>query len=404
MKKALGAVVVAACFGLAWALVSRSVTQLREARVEFVSQLSRSTAQLRTFDRLQRIAEADRLGATAAVDRLLGQSVNTAEREMLNRLRACLTDDACSSPVNGFFEPLELVSSNAVQAAWAHLDEAEASLSSVLGIALGLGLTACLLTWLTTRSPIKVRDVPSPINDPMMQLLRNRIDALYAARTQLSSAERFASMGVSTSGLIHSVKTPLARIVAAAQLAQLRVGQTTPDLTAALDEVIRQARELSDHVQQALAPKSTLVQTPLLEVSRAAVSALAASFEAKHLRLEVSGQELQARIDPVDFMIALRNLLENAIDASEGGSEIRLRVSAVEAPSSEYAVSIEDAGGGLGAETLAGRLDVTTKEHGSGIGLAIVRSLAERAGGRLVLENRPEGGATATLFLPRAST
>ncbi len=402
MKATLGAIGAAACLGLAWLVVSQSVGELREARIELVGQLSRSTAQLRTFDGVLIAAQADRTTGVTAVDRLLAQSLSAPERDILARVRACLGDATCTTPAADFFEPLKSASSASVAGAWARVDHTEADLSLRLAIALGLGLGACLLIWATTRArPLAVAP-PQPHDDPMMQLLRNRIDALYAARTQLTAAERFASMGVSTSGLIHSVKTPLARIVAAAQLAQLRVGDRTPELTTALDEVIRQARELSDHVQQALAPKSSSGQTPLLEVCRAAQAALAPSLDAKRLTLEVSGEALQARIDPVDFMIVLRNLVENAIDASPEGSQVMLRVSA-EPGGADCAVRVDDAGEGLSAATLMGRLDVTTKEHGSGVGLAIARSLVERAAGRLVLENRPRGGATVTLILPRVT-
>jgi two-component system nitrogen regulation sensor histidine kinase NtrY len=100
---------------------------------------------------------------------------------------------------------------------------------------------------------------------------------------------------------------------------------------------------------------------------------------------------------------ALTNLLQNAADAvsmREGAGRIGL---AVVAEGNEVRVSVTDDGIGLPQDD-RGRLTepyVTHKPKGTGLGLAIVKKIMEDHGGRLTLDDRPDGpGAIATLAMP----
>jgi signal transduction histidine kinase len=67
-------------------------------------------------------------------------------------------------------------------------------------------------------------------------------------------------------------------------------------------------------------------------------------------------------------------------------------------------LEVLDSGSGFSAESLKRALDpfFTTKAKGTGIGLAIADGFVKAAGGKLKLENRPEGGAKVSLDLPEA--
>jgi signal transduction histidine kinase len=109
--------------------------------------------------------------------------------------------------------------------------------------------------------------------------------------------------------------------------------------------------------------------------------------------------------DPGQLRQALVNLVENAVQATSPRGEVR--ISGVDAPGPQAAavvLSVEDDGPGVD-DSVRGRLFeplVTTKARGIGLGLALVKRVAERHGGSVAYEPRPGGGARFTLRLPRS--
>jgi CheY-like chemotaxis protein len=99
------------------------------------------------------------------------------------------------------------------------------------------------------------------------------------------------------------------------------------------------------------------------------------------------------------------NLLANAVKFTPAGGAVR--VSAARR-GGEVLVSVEDSGPGLPEEALERVFDrfwqaERTDNRGLGLGLAIVRGLVEAHGGRVWVENRPEGGAAFRFTLPVAT-
>jgi signal transduction histidine kinase len=95
------------------------------------------------------------------------------------------------------------------------------------------------------------------------------------------------------------------------------------------------------------------------------------------------------------------NLMLNAIDAMKdtGG---KLTISSRLTPEGQLIVSIGDTGIGLPAENTERIFDAfhTTKPQGTGMGLAITRSIVEAHGGRVWATANPEAGATFHFTLP----
>ena len=100
----------------------------------------------------------------------------------------------------------------------------------------------------------------------------------------------------------------------------------------------------------------------------------------------------------------LINLLANAIDAMRAVPAKELRIAARHGADARVRIDIADTGEGLKPAVLQGLFTpfFTTKAAGSGLGLGLVisRGIAQDYGGDLLAENRPEGGALFTLWLP----
>ncbi|MFA9459861.1 PAS domain-containing sensor histidine kinase [Thiohalorhabdus methylotrophus] len=107
---------------------------------------------------------------------------------------------------------------------------------------------------------------------------------------------------------------------------------------------------------------------------------------------------------PVDAQLlhqALVNLLTNALDALEPGD--RVSVWLEPGPRSTRKIIVRDTGPGI-PEADRERIFkpfVTTKNHGSGLGLAVVSKVVLQHGGQVEVDDAPGGGARFTLTLPR---
>ena len=108
--------------------------------------------------------------------------------------------------------------------------------------------------------------------------------------------------------------------------------------------------------------------------------------------------------DPVQIQQVLVNLVSNAFDAMRQTPPGRRKVEISTAGNGdgEVRLSVRDHGTGIRTEAHERLFDqfFTTKEHGLGMGLAIVRSIVEAHGGKIDAENVADGGARFYFSLP----
>jgi two-component system, OmpR family, sensor kinase len=119
------------------------------------------------------------------------------------------------------------------------------------------------------------------------------------------------------------------------------------------------------------------------------------------IELDASGQRVRADADRLRQ--AVENLLDNAIRHSTRGGVVMIRA---DRNDGSVAISVEDAGPGFPPEFLNRAFDAFARGdpsdrdgHGAGLGLAIVRAVAEAHGGSVWAENLAEGGARVTLVV-----
>jgi signal transduction histidine kinase len=109
-------------------------------------------------------------------------------------------------------------------------------------------------------------------------------------------------------------------------------------------------------------------------------------------------------VDPIQIQEVFINLISNAVESMEVASRspyLQIRASAYN--DDEVLAQMIDNGPGLEDFEKIFDAFVTTKENGTGIGLAVSRSIVEAHGGQLWAENNPEGGARFCLCLPRST-
>ncbi|MFI5842138.1 ATP-binding protein [Catenuloplanes sp. NPDC051500] len=109
-----------------------------------------------------------------------------------------------------------------------------------------------------------------------------------------------------------------------------------------------------------------------------------------------------ARLPSRDLLTVVGNLIDNALEALAGHpAPRRVTVLVTEGPA-EVLVRVKDTGPGMTAEEAAAafRRGWTTKREGRGLGLALVRQVAERHNGSAVAASGASGGAVITVRLP----
>jgi len=225
-------------------------------------------------------------------------------------------------------------------------------------------------------------------------------------RERLILASRLAMVGEIATGIAHEVNQPLAAITNYAWASQRLLRESEPDIAevrTALQEIGIQATRAADIIRRlrllARGPqmRRELTSANLLVLELAQLARSDATRHDVRYELELAEHLPPVNLDANQIQQALLNLLWNALHAlsdatTNGPKQIRIRTRL----NGERQVEIEvcDNGPGVAAE-LAPRLFepfFTTKPEGTGLGLAMSRTIAEAHGGTLSYRaNSPEG-------------
>jgi two-component system nitrogen regulation sensor histidine kinase NtrY len=229
--------------------------------------------------------------------------------------------------------------------------------------------------------------------------------------TELQSAQRKAAWADVARRIAHEIKNPLTPIQLAAERLKRRFAReitSDPDTFGqCADTIVRHVgdiRRMVDEFSSFARMPQPIIKTE--DVGRIAREVLVLQQTARpqigwHSDIPESGP--RAPCDRRLLGQALSNLLLNAADAvamRDGAGRIDV---AVQSDADDIRIVVTDDGIGLPQED-RGRLTepyVTHKPKGTGLGLAIVKKIMEDHGGRLMLDDRPNGpGAVAALVLP----
>lgn len=209
----------------------------------------------------------------------------------------------------------------------------------------------------------------------------------------------------------HELRTPLANLKAELDLA-LRRSRTPEELERALrsasEESDRLARLADDLLVLARADRGRLpVRRERVEIARAvagSVEAFAVPAGDRGVAIEVRvAPGLRAEVDELRLRQALGNLLENALRHTPRGGRVTIEA---EQRDGALRVEVRDTGEGFPPGSLPGvfeafaRPDASRSDGGAGLGLAIVRAVAEAHGGVVEASNAPGGGAAVVLTIP----
>jgi len=216
-------------------------------------------------------------------------------------------------------------------------------------------------------------------------------------------------------GIAHELRTPLAVIQGTLEGMLDRVIEPTPERIAGLHSqavllkrLITDLRDLSlAQVGQLRLHRRTIDVAGVVRETLEALAPLAGERTVA-LRVEVPAHLPPVHADPDRLRQVVQNLVENALRHTPAGGEVRITLQAGNGDGVYMVVA--DTGSGIRAEDLPHvfehfyRADASRARSsgGTGMGLAIVKSLVEAHGGRVSVESAPGAGSTFTVTLPRA--
>jgi signal transduction histidine kinase len=207
--------------------------------------------------------------------------------------------------------------------------------------------------------------------------------------------------------LAHEVKNPLAAIKGLSTHMARNAGD--PKAAERLAIVAAEADRLQSIVEGFLSFSRGLDDLKLgptnpYEVARELAVLLEARAQEAEVTIEVTGDEsLLLDADARKLRQALLNVVLNALQASPRGAKVRI---AIARACSGGHITIQDEGVGMTQEILdrIRKPYFTTKEGGTGLGVAVARGLVEQHGGRIQFKSAPSRGTTVTIALPMKAT
>ena len=244
-------------------------------------------------------------------------------------------------------------------------------------------------------------------DETMLSALESKLAHYLAASTV--SAQNVQAEKEKLKALIgdisHQTKTPISNILLYTQL--LSEQPENRDCLEALDAQARKLQSLIDALVKTSRLESGVIALhpvpgELQKTIRAALSQIAPKAAAKGIPITLEPADAQAIFDPKWTEEAIYNLLDNAVKYTQG----EVCITATENPLFS-AVHIRDTGPGIPEEEQAKvfqrfyRGAEHAEEEGVGIGLYLVRQIAQGQGGYVKVRSQVGVGSTFSLYLPR---
>lgn len=246
-------------------------------------------------------------------------------------------------------------------------------------------------------------------------LLRTR--ELMESQSQLRRAERLSSLGVFAAGLAHEINNPIGAMMLVAQNSlnvaesndsdETRLRQTLTEMCKKIlahanrcGSIVRGIRQFSrGHISEKNPHSLQKLITSAIELTES-------TLETKGIAIECDFDSTDPHIlaDHVEIEQVLVNVIRNALEASEGGVEIKIRTMRND---ESVTLEIEDNGPGMSDEVSERVFDpfFTTRQSagGTGLGLSISHGIVTDHGGSIEMLSKVGKGTTVRLNFPVVS-
>ena len=244
-------------------------------------------------------------------------------------------------------------------------------------------------------------------------LLAREFNAMAASldrqRAELLRAERLAAVGRISAQITHEIRNPLNAIGLNAELLaeELAEAGAPAEAIALVHAIGREVDRLNavteEYLRFARLPKPAMAREDLNEILTGLVEFVRPELDAARvaLQLDLAPGLPAVRADEAQLRAAFLNLLRNSREAMPRGGTVTV---ATRRAGIGVEIEVRDTGGGIPAEALVRIFEAfySTKEKGTGLGLAFAQQVVQEHGGTIRCKSAPGRGSAFTVTLPHA--
>ena len=228
----------------------------------------------------------------------------------------------------------------------------------------------------------------------------------YFLQKKLTHHERLSNMGKMVAALAHQIRTPLSSATLYAghlqkpDLAPVMRQTFANKLVDRLANIEKQIRDMLIFSRSEIKLDEVISASEFVEELTNHCEEIC---EQKNMNFEMTGEDFSVmdciQCNKETLLGALLNLLNNAIDAQSEGDEVRFDWRSHDG---NVIFTFRDRGIGMSKEHLDHVQEgfVTTKQHGTGLGLMVVKAIARAHHGQFEIDSIEGAGTTASLTLP----
>lgn len=243
----------------------------------------------------------------------------------------------------------------------------------------------------------------------LAERLRITGGALEKAEVRAHEAERLAELGRIAAWLAHEIRNPLGSISGSVEMLRESTALTEEEkqLCAIVHREAARLNELVSDMLDLSRPRTAeIMDVDVAALVREVVSLARRSENGASITIETHGADdpVLARCDGAQIRQVLWNLVRNAVQASPENGRVDVRLNGGE----RVELEVEDSGPGITDETRGRIFDAfyTTRSHGAGIGLAVVKRIIDEHapyGASISVDSGASGGAVFRVVLPKSS-
>ncbi|QOS82567.1 ATP-binding protein [Paenibacillus sp. JNUCC31] len=214
-------------------------------------------------------------------------------------------------------------------------------------------------------------------------------------------SERLRAVGELAAGMAHEIRNPLTAIRGFLQLSRGQAFNIAPWYEVIMGEVTR-VTDLTAEFLQFSKPQANHMKPEGVGHCLERVMSLTESDAASRghqITLKMTGEPVVVNMDRDKIVQVLINLIRNAFEAMADPGEVHIDLLQ---DGDQALISITDTGSGIPENSLATIFNpfYTTKEEGTGLGLALCQKIAQDHHGKITVQSEVGIGSTFTLFLP----